>query len=181
MQTPIRISCSVLSDHIAIVTQAIHSLEIDSNFDDDSFLSAYSTPPPANNPYNNKKRTYASALSNTNTSTHTTQPNTISPTAASNLTSERSLKFKNSLLNSPRKIQPLTTYNNNKRTYASALSNTSTHTTQPNTISPTAASDLTTKRSSRIEKLLAQIAEKIQPYKLPRLLYKQPRPPYKNR
>ena len=142
-----------------------------------SFVSVYSTPPPTTNPYNNKKRTYASALSNT---THTTQPNTISPTAASNLTSERSLKFKNSLLNSPRKIQPLTTYSNNKRTYAWALSNT-THTTQPNTISPTAASDLTTERSSRIEKLLAQIAEKIQPYKLPRLLYKQPRPPYKNR
>ena len=37
-----------------------------------SFVSVYSTPPPTTNPYNNKKRTYASALSNT---THTAQPN----------------------------------------------------------------------------------------------------------
>ena len=52
-----------------------------------SFVSVYSTPPPTTNPYNNKKRTYASALSNT---THTIQPNTISPTTASDLTTERS-------------------------------------------------------------------------------------------
>jgi hypothetical protein len=84
---PICIGRSILPNHIAIVTQAIRSLEVDFNFDDDSFLSAYSTPPPANNSYNNKKRTYALALSNT--STHTTQPNTISPTTASDLTTNR--------------------------------------------------------------------------------------------
>jgi hypothetical protein len=88
---PIRIGRSILPDHIAIVTQAIRSLEVDFNFDDDSFLSAYSTPPPANNSYNNKKRTYASALSDN--STHTTQPNTISPTTASDLTTERSSRI----------------------------------------------------------------------------------------
>ena len=88
---PIRIGRSILPDHIAIVTQAIRSLEVDFNLDDDSFLSAYSTPPPANNFNNNKKRTYASALSNN--STHTTQPNTISPTTASDLTTERSSRI----------------------------------------------------------------------------------------
>jgi hypothetical protein len=88
---PIRTGRSILPDHIAIVTQAIRSLEVDFNFNDDSFLSAYSTPPPANNSYNNKKRTYASALSNK--STHTTQPNTISPTTASDLTTERSSRI----------------------------------------------------------------------------------------
>jgi len=89
---PIRIGRSILPDHIAIVTQAIRSLEVDFNFDDDSFLSAYSTPPQANNFNNNKKRTYASALSNN--STHTTQLNTIiSPTTASDLTTERSSRI----------------------------------------------------------------------------------------
>jgi flagellin-like hook-associated protein FlgL len=88
---PIRIGRSILPDHIAVVTQGIRSLKVDFNFDDDSFLSAYSTPPPANNSNNNKKRTYASALSNT--STHTIQPNTISPTTASDLTTERSSRI----------------------------------------------------------------------------------------
>jgi hypothetical protein len=49
----------------------------------------------------------------------------------------------------------------NKKTYATALCSNTIQTTQPMTISPTiASSDLTTKRSSRIEKLLAQLTEK---------------------
>jgi hypothetical protein len=49
----------------------------------------------------------------------------------------------------------------NKKTYATAFCSDTTQTTQPMTISPTIASpDLTTERSSRIEKLLAQLTEK---------------------
>jgi hypothetical protein len=88
-KSPIRIGRSVLPEHIAKATNAIHSLEIDFDCDDASLISAYSTPPKTNNNqlYSNKK-TYANALCSD--TTQTTQPMTISPTIASaDFTAER--------------------------------------------------------------------------------------------
>jgi hypothetical protein len=91
-KSPIRIGRSVLPEHIAIVTNAIRSLEIDFNCDDATLISTYSTPPKTNNQLYSNKKTYATALCSD--TTQTTQPTTISPTiASSDLTTERSSRI----------------------------------------------------------------------------------------
>jgi hypothetical protein len=75
-KSPIRIGRSVLPEHIAIVTNAIRSLEIDFDCEDASLISAFSTPTKTNNQlYSNKKIYYATALCSD--TTQTTQPMTI--------------------------------------------------------------------------------------------------------